>query len=372
MMVSALAHAARERPSITIRNRSFMLRSKASVVLRCVLAVASGLSLSGCDKSTSDRLDRWGAGFFFAASEKNAAFPVQFTEGTAIIFVDLATGGLQKLVSSKANIFAPYLSPDGTKLLIVRRLHNSKEFELISCETRLFDCKQVFKSANRLDSPIEISNNRILYIASPYMVGGDGRGRYAKNDIWSIDAEGKQRQLTSMELYQLDSLSVGKSEIYFNGYGSPRKNPVIPRAEPLAKNQSEMFKLPFDETTGDIAAPQGILKPLFPNGGIAIRPSVGPDGFPFAFLQTRTDIGNYKYNVVLLDPDRWTSRVFETSGTGFSRPVVVGDKVIANDIGHSSRVIRMFTPGKIESQTLATIDDASISKLEAKELKIKP
>lgn len=204
------------------------------------------------------------------------------------------------------------------------------------------------------------------------MVGGDGRGRYAKNDIWLIDTQGKQRQLTNMELYQLDSLSVGKNEIYFNGYGSPPNKPVIPRAEPLAKDRSEMFKLPFDESTGDIAAPQQVLKPLFPNGGIAIRPSVGPDGFPFAFLQTRTDIGNYKYNVVVLDPDRWTTRVFESFGTGFSRPVVIGDKVIANDIGYSSRVVKIFTPGKIESQVLATISDASIGTLEAKELLVKP
>lgn len=349
-----------------------MLRSKASVVLRCVLAVSLGLSLSGCDNSTTSRLDRLNMGDYLAASDKNAAFPVKLPQGTAIIFADLATGAMQKLVSSKADLYAPYLSLDGTKLLLVRRLHDSKEFELISCETRLFGCKIVLKSINSIGSPVEISTNRILYVSSPLVVRDNGTTRFSRNDIWSIDSEGRLRKLTDLELYGLGSLSIGNGEIYFNGIGPRRDHPFFPKFDAGPKERSDMFKLPFNEATGDIAAPQEVMKPLFSNGGIATRPSVGPAGYPFAFLQTRTDIGHYKLNVVILDPDRRTTRVFESSGTGFSRPVIVGDKVIANDIGHSSRMIKMFTPGKIESQTLVTISDASISALEAKELAIKP
>lgn len=339
-----------------------------SVCSRFAVVAILGIFLSACKEH-----DRRNASFYFAASEKNAAFPVHLLTGTVVIFVDLATGALQKLVSSKADLLMPHLSADGTKLLLVRRRHDGKGYELISCETPSFECKLVFTSIDPINSPIEISNDRILYVSSPYVVGGDGRGRYSRNDIWSIDAKGTQRKLTNMELYGLDSLSVGMNEIYFKGLGSRRDNPVIPELNTLAKDKSEMFKLPFDKVTGNIAAPQEALKPLFSNGGYAIQPSVGPDGFPFAFLQARTDnLENYKFNVVILGSDRLTTRVFESSGIGFSRPVVVGDEIIANDIEHSARVIKRFTPDKIESQTLATVRDSSISTLEAIEITIKP
>jgi hypothetical protein len=350
----------------------FQSRIRVSLSLAVVVALhlLQGTWPGVADTNAASHIDRRNAGFYFAASVKSAAFPVRTREGNvALLFVDFETGKQKKLNSAGSRLLSPYLSPDGTRLLFVRQPYDRQGHEVISCETGEFVCRRVVKSAGSIESPIEISDRRILYASSAYHVGPDGKGRYARNDFWVSDGVNEARQLTDMQFYELTSISVTNDEVYFSAEGPRFDKPVIPKTIPLAPERSDIFKLPFDPTRAEIKAPVSILRPLFVSGGIATWSSVAPDGSLIAFLRTRTDIGAYRYDVVIVDQKSQTSRLLESSGLGFSRPVVAGGNVFVRDILDDRYVIKMIAPNE-PAKTLVEIPDASIDRSESQELKI--
>ena len=351
----------------------FQSRIRVSLSLAGVAALhlLQGTCPGVAETNAESRNDRRNAGFYFAASVKSAAFPVKTREGNvALLFVDFETGKQIKLNSARSHLLSPYLSPDGTRLLFVRQPYDRQGHELISCETGEFVCERVVKSAGSIESPIEISDRRILYASSAYHVGSDGKGRYARNDFWMSDGANEARQLTDMQFYELTSISVTNNEVYFSAEGPRFDRPVIPKTIPLASERSDIFKLPFDPARAEIKAPVGMLKPLFVSGGIATWSSVAPDGSLIAFLRTRTDIGGYRYDVVIVDQKSQTIRLFESSGLGFSRPVIAGGNVFVRDILDDRYVIKMIEPNE-PAKTLLEIPDASIDGLESQEILIR-
>jgi hypothetical protein len=271
------------------------------------------------------RLDRWNRGFYLAASVKNAAVLVRTskTDNMQLLLVDFETGKRIRLKSERSHLDRDFRWPD------------SLRFE------------SVFQ-------------------------GFDGRIRLSRNDIWVFDATTGSRQLTDFKLYELHSLSVTDNEIYFSAFGSPRDKPVIPKSEPDANQQSNIFRLPFDAEKGTIETPSETMTPLFASAGIATQPSVSADGTLIAFLRTRTGINPYRYDLVIADRITRGERLIESSGMGFSRPVVIGHDVYASVTKDDRMLIRVDRPGEPSMKLLAELDDASVAAAQTVELKIEP
>jgi len=351
----------------------FLSRIRLSLLLATVAALhlLQGTCPGIADTNAASRNDRRNAGFYFAASVRSVAFPVKTLEGNiALLFVDLETGKQKKLNSAGSHLLSPYLSPDGTRLLFVRQPYDRQGHELISCQTSEFVCKRVVKSAGAIGSPIEISDGRILYASSAYDVGLDGKGRYARNDFWISEGVNEARQLTDMQFYELNSISVTNGEVYFSAQGPRFDRPFIPKTVPLAPERSDIFKLPFDPARAEIKAPASVLEPLFVSGGISTWSSVAPDGSLIAFLRTRSNIGAYRYDIVIVDQKNRTTRLLESSGSGFSRPVIAGGNVFVRDILDDRYVIKMIAPNE-PPKTLVEIPEASIERSESLEIKIR-
>jgi hypothetical protein len=245
-------------------------------------------------------------------------------------------------------------------LLFTRQLRGQESHELVLCETATLICHTILRSAGSIHSAIEISGGRILYVSSPYVKGFDGRIRLSHNDIWLFDPLTGSRQLTNFKLYELHSLSVTGSEIYFSATGPSRDRPIIPKYDPDDNRQSNIFRLPFDPEKGTIDAPTGTMKPLFASSGIATQPTASADGTLVAFLRTRTGINPYRYNLVIADRDTHAERLIETSDIGFSRPVVIDHDVYASITKGTGVLIRVDRPGEAPMKLLADLDDASL------------
>lgn len=319
-------------------------------------------------------LDKWNRGFYLAASVKNAAILVRSsrTENMQLLLVDFDSGKRAKLKSEGSHLLSPYLSPDGGRLLFLRELLGRKGTELVSCNTASLACHVVFRSAGSLHSAIEVSGNRILYVSSPYVTGGDGRVRLSRNDIWIFDPTTGPRQLTDFKLYELDSLAVAQNQIYFSAYGPSRDRPIIPQPNPLADQQSSIFRLPYDPEKATIDSPSRMMTPLFVSAGIANYPTASVDGSLVAFLRTRTNTSPYHYNLVIVDQSSNSEQLIESPGLGSSRPVIIDHEVYASVTGEDRTLIQVNRQGERSMETLADIDDASIAGAAATELNIDP
>jgi Tol biopolymer transport system component len=317
-------------------------------------------------------LDRWNRGFYLAASVSNAAVLVRTsrTDNMQLLLVDFETGKQTRLKSERSHLLSPYLSPDGARLLFSRQPLDHQGHELVSCETATLICRTILKSTGSIHSAIEISGGRILYVSSPFVKRSNGQIRLTDNDIWIFDPATGSRQLTDFKLYQLHSLSVTGNEVYFSAYGRRREKPVIPKQEPMDNQQSDIFRLPFDSEKGTIDSPSETMKPLIASAGIATRPSVSADGLRIAFLRTRTDIGAYHYDLVIADQNTHGERLIETSGLGFSRPVVIDHDVYASVTRDDRVLIQVIRPGEPAMKLIADINDASIAGAETVELAI--
>lgn len=267
-----------------------------------------------------------------------------------------------------AHLLSPYLAPDGKRLLFVRHPFGEGGREIVSCDTESLRCRSVLKSEGSISSPVEISGGRILYVESPKYLRLDGRTGYHRNDFWLLDQAGRALQLTNMRLYQISSVSVTESAVYFSGEGPPRDNPIIPKDDPNSNKQSDIFKLPFDHALGKMESPSRPLQPLFLDYGKSRSPSVSWDGSLVAFWRT-TDLGNYRYGLFIVDQERRESRQITAAGSGISRPVVVGRSVYINVIHEDRLWIQVVEPGQRTMKLLAEVMDASINSAETVEIK---
>ena len=319
-------------------------------------------------------LDRWNRGFFLAASGRNAALLVRpgRADNMQLLLVDFETGKRIKLSSKRSHLLSPYLSPDGTRILFSRQHFERQGHDLVSCDTATLACHTILKSAGSVHDMTEISGGRILYVSSPYVKRSDGQIRLTRNDIWIFDTATGARQPTNFQLYQLGSLSVTNSEIYFSATGPFRERPMPPKYEPWSDQQSDIFRLPFDPSTGTISTPSEMMAPLFASAGIATRPSASEDGFVVAFLRTRTGINPYHYDLVIADQSSLGERLIQSSGMGFSRPVIIGHEVYSSVTKEDRVLVRVDRMNEPVTKLLADIDDASVASAETVELKIEP
>lgn len=349
------------------RRRPCGIKVLLSVLVLVITSTAKGETAS----TTSSIRDRLTVGFYFTASSHQAAFPVSAPGGDVdLLVIDFASNGVRKLHSQGARLLSPFLSEDGARLLVVRLRNDAAEYELLSCRTVDFVCRRLIASKDSITSPTEISADKIVYVASPLRTIPGVRSRYIDHDFWLFETDKQPRQLTTFRLYELNSLSITSTDIYFSAMGGQRNEKIIPKFEPLGSTASDIFKLPLDATSGTIEAPQSVLAPLFLSLGRSTWASVAPDGSMAAFLRTQNNLGGYRYDLVAMNLGSQVSQTIESTGLGFSRPIVVGKAVLVKEIFEDRYTIKRLLGFGTALELLLDISDASIEALEPFNLKV--
>ncbi len=284
--------------------------------------------------------------------------------------VDLESGGRTKVRSKGGKLLSPFLSMDGERILLVRLDNETGEYSLLSCTTMDFACRRLMTTKSSINSPTEISADRILYVSSPLKFVAGVRSHYLQHDLWMLEKDNPPRQLTDLQFYQMNWLSVTSSSIYFSAMGPRRDRQIIPKFAPSASADSDIFKLPFDAARGSVELPQGVLKPQFLASGRSIAASVAPAESMAAFLRTENRVGGYRYDLVVMDLKTQASKLIESTGLGFSRPTVIGQAVMAREIFDDRYVIGRLLSNDASIKPLAEVTDAFIASIEPTEIRL--
>jgi|1185.fasta_scaffold29792_1 hypothetical protein len=318
------------------------------------------------------RRDRLTLGFFFTASQHLAAFPVRVS-GTEIdvMLIDLESGARIKLASKGFNLLSPSLSNDGERILLVRNSSQTGEYALLSCVIANFSCRRLVESKASINSPTEICPGTILYVSSPRKVLPGVRSQYQQHDLWILGKDESPRQLTDFRFFEMDWLSPTSGSIFFSAMG-PRDKQTIPKFAPLASSDSDIFRLTFNPAQCLVEQAAATLTPLFLGNGRSTAATVAGDETIAALLRTETRVGGYRYDLVIMDLLAQGSRVFESSGLGFSRPALVDRTVVVREIFDDRYVISRLPLGDPTIKPIAEITDASIASTQVIEIQVEP
>jgi hypothetical protein len=307
----------------------------------------------------------------FAASTRQAAFSVQEEHSVDLVVVDLESGSIAKLRSAGNALIFPFLSLDGSRLVVVRQHPDSGESDLLSCTTDSFSCRRLLTLKGSISSPVEIDDHRILFISSTlgtrdsnlrakYL--GFAVNRYVRHDIWSLDVGQPPRRITDFGLYELHGLSVTANSVYFSAMGPRTDKSVIPKSVALQRPASDIYKLPFDRTSGSLILPEAQLKPVFLQEGYTYTARVSSDESLAALIRTVTSSPGrgFRYDLVVQDLRTGSSRTTEPAGLGFSRPVFVGKEIMVNELFDDRYIIKKILSDGASIRSVTEITDGSI------------
>lgn len=335
------------------------------------LSLAVSLANASMGNCETSHLERKNWGQYFTANPRLAAFPVQSSASKVdIVVVDLKSGAPTKLRSKGAILIDAHLSRDGERLLLVGYRKDSAQFELMSCRTTNYVCRRLVATTASIGSPVDIDDHTVVYASSPRQPNRSVRNQFPRNDLWILEEGMAPKRLTNFGLYQLRSLSVTSSNIYFSAFGATGPKPVIPKSDPLASSQSDIFRLPFDASKRTIEHPQRQLTPLFVSSGRLTSADVAPDESMAAYLSAGQGAVGYRFDLVARDMHSGGINLVESKGQGFSNPVVVDGAVIAREIMDDRYLIGELKPGGYPFRTLVDITDAAIAATEPTVIRI--
>jgi hypothetical protein len=309
---------------------------------------------------------------YLAASSRQVAFSVQEEQSIDIVVGDFESGSITVLRSPGTRLIFPFLTPDSSRLLVVRQHPDNGASDLLSCTTNNYHCRVLHTSKDAISSPTEIDEHRILFVSSQLRTGGPilrskylgfPVNRYVRHDIWRLDVGQAPRHVTDFELYELGNLCITENNVYFSGLGPRSDKPVIPKYTVLQRPMSDIYRLPIDRASGTISLPDVQLKPVFLQEGYTFSASVSGDDSLAALLRTTTNWtgGGYRYDLVIQDLRTGASRVIEPANRlSFSRPVFVGNAILVNEIFEYKYVIKRMLPGEASIQPVLEISDGSI------------
>jgi hypothetical protein len=307
-----------------------------------------------------------------AASSRQVAFSVQEEHSVDLVVADLSSGAVRELRSTGNRLIFPYLSDDGSRLLVVRQHPDNGTSDLLSCTTDTFLCRLLHRSENSITSPVEVDEKKILFVSGqPRTDGSNLRSkylgfsvnRYVKHDIWRLDVGQSPTRVTDFELYELGDLCVTEKNLYFHGLGPRKDKPVIPHYIPDQRPASDIFRLPLDRVSSSVGLPEVQLKPLFQDEGYTPSGKVAADESLAALIRTARNwpgLG-YRYDLVIQDLQTGASLTIPpTDRLGFSRPVFVGNVLFVNEIFNNKYIIKRMLPGDTSPQLALEITDGSI------------
>lgn len=293
---------------------------------------------------------RWRS-FQSRASGEFIVFPaVLSAQATGLVWIDRSTHMKKLIRVDGADLFSPSISDDGQRLLFVKRNAHSSSREIVRCTIVSWQCQVLFALDKAVESPIEIGDGDVLLGASDLTKRPDGQERYDNFDFYHFDSgTNAVTKLAEFGFYSLTTLQYVKPTVYFSALR------LIPE-----KQDSEIFSQEFDEKKKRFVEPQPLEPHFFLKGGKTTDVSCSDRCRLMAFLYLA---GRYKLVIVRSGA---VPEVVETKALGMSKPTVVGDDVIVNELFENEYVVSAYRLGR-PSEVLERLPNSprDLEKLEA-------
>jgi hypothetical protein len=280
--------------------------------------------------------------FQFTAAQDRNAFPVPLSGDTIGILYFESISSRRSLISeTKVLYLSPHISRDGQRLIFVRRPSQTKVRQLVSCQIDNWHCRIILETENTIFSPVEVRPDAILFSSSPMTIGPDKQPRHSAHDFYLIRAGQQAVRLTEFEFYQLGPLSLAGDKVIVSAIGASRKNPVIPKLDPLAPAKSDIFQFSFDEESMRVIAPSSPpLTPLHIIEGYSTHPSISPNGRWTAFLNRRSKGGVTNFNLAIADAAGDVVQYVAANGLAFSQPAALDHAIVFNTLSDKAYALR--------------------------------
>lgn len=326
-----------------------------------ILAASAGASSSVSAQSLPTENNRRASAFNFAASEKLVTFPVPVGRGTVgLVIIDRQSGQQRLIYEDKAFLLYPHFSSDGKRLIFVRNDAYANENaartrKLVVCAVDNWHCQVWLDTTATIHSPAEFDENTILFSSSPVDKRPDGKLRYNKHDFYLLSRSSRPEKLTNFGLHELGSISVAGPRFVFMALEAPTNAPILSQARGVIGPGSDIYALDFDHARREIRTPSQPLQPLVLVEGFSTMPAAALDG-RIAFLNRRTKAGRTRFSLAISAPDGKLEKYIEASGWAFSRPVFVGNTVLANETFDKHYEVKLFDLANTEAKVVAKLE----------------
>ena len=303
------------------------------------LAICVALFVGGWLKRSSENSSLVNAQrqihFQFEATSRFLAFPIILREGAiGFVWIDRSSRERKLIQVPGSLLLFPSISKDQNHLLFVKRDQQSSTREIVRCTVLGWRCSSLLKTNDPIYSPVDVGDEGVLFAASGLRKANDGKFRYDAFHLFYLEKGSSfAKQLTRASFYSIGSLQFVNGDIFFSG---------------TSKESSfgdALFKVGFDSERKDIIDPQDLMRPLTLLSGASMLPSRSDQSAVFAFLHMGSLI---EYDLAI-DRPRTGIVVNKKTGLGFSKPVVLGEDVLVNELLESEYVISAYRPdGRVE------------------------
>jgi len=266
--------------------------------------------------------------FQFAASPKFIVFPVALTRhSTGLAWIDRSAKTKKIIRENNVNLSSPFISEDGERLLFVKHNKYSNFREVVRCTVVGWTCKSLFTINAPVHSPIEMGAGDVLFSATELRKRFNGERRYHSFDMFYFSsATGSVTKLNEFSFHDLDAIQYVKPKVFFSA---------------PTGSESEILAFDFDEKQKKLIVPAGPFRPLvFPK----FRPtlsSCSEQCSVMAFLS----LGAAGYDLVISKSGA-VAEVIKKKGREISRPSIVGQDIVVNELFEKEYVISAYRLGK--------------------------
>ncbi|USG59739.1 hypothetical protein NBZ79_11180 [Sneathiella marina] len=155
--------------------------------------------------------------------------------------------------------------------------------KIYKCDLMKNNCSLVFSKDNPSHSFIDFPDGRLLFVSSPPQSGGEEQPfRYKEWDFYLRFPDGKIKQLTDLELYQLGSVNLTVHHgLFIDVYGDRKMDYSV------GKDNAGVYRLEFDNRRNEIIIGDSLKKPFITYDEGFIRsawPSILPESHFLGFM----------------------------------------------------------------------------------------
>lgn len=312
-----------------------MSRRYLFVCLAICVALFAGLWLKWSSEHSSLITAQRQIHFQFEATPRFLAFPVYLRDGAiGFIWVDRSSGKRKLIQVPGSLLLFPSISKDQSHLLFVVRDQQSATREIVRCTILDWRCSSLLKTNEPIYSPIDVGDEGVLFAASGLRKANDGKLRYDAFHLFYLEkGYSFAKQLTRASFYSIGSLQFANGDILFSGISKE------------SSYSEALFNVGFDLTRKDIVDLQDLMRPLTLLSGTSMFPSKSDQSAVLAFLHMGSLV---EYDLAIERP-RTGIAVHKRTGLGFSKPVVLGEDVLVNELLEGEYVISAYRPdGRVE------------------------
>jgi hypothetical protein len=286
------------------------------------LAGVAGFTL---DFKTSNLTSRQRQLYFqFQATNRYLTFPIAFDDlSSGLLWIDRQADARALITIPGSVIVSPSIDSRDQKIIFVKNDLPTAVNQIVQCSLPDWRCDTILKSDFSIRSPVDLGDGRILFAASEFAPGLDGKKRYATYNFYLITAKRELKKLGNFDFFHLDDLQYVDGAIVFSAI---EKDRFV---------GSSLYKIKCDLGNDDALILGNKIEQLNLWSGTSTKISSSPDLRLVAFLAFGD---NPSYDLIIQRANS-PSQILDSKVFGFSRPSVIGTSVIVNKfVGDNAEV----------------------------------